>query len=162
MDFGKTSDISSDGSDYSAKIGNVTLNTSMESGGGECSTSDLPARVSDAAVKKKKLTTKRQRDERHKIAAGTVASKKSKKTAGPSTSSSPHPSSITKHNNRPVELKTGKKDGTTSAGKTRTPQVRRTLPPLLNEAQVVRAVRASLNKVPVIIMPIFLSEDQQS
>ena len=32
--------------------------------------------------------------------------------------------------------------------------------PLLNEAQVVRAVRAALNEQPIIILPIFLNQDQ--
>lgn len=39
-------------------------------------------------------------------------------------------------------------------------QVRKRVP-LLNEAQVIRAVRAALNEQPIIILPIFLNQDQQ-
>ena len=51
-------------------------------------------------------------------------------------------------------------DINTVKGVRRVRQVRRKVP-LLNEAQVVRAVRAALNEQPIIILPIFLGQEQQ-
>ena len=168
----KQRDTNSEESDYYEE----TFRTSIERGGSPADASSNSSATSpgDAKVtpdkekRKKKLITKRKRDENKNISPKKAKTTFDVNTTGAITSTPDNNAAVASTSSQGMKNKTiaenkpacGRKDVIINTTKPtrRVKRVRKKVP-LLNETQMINAVKAALNEQPIIILPIFLGED---